>query len=660
MLSLLSPALLSPLAEMGIYLLFDLAIKGTVIMIGGLVLTITLTVVSPRSSAAARHLVWSLSLLSLLALPALSVLLPSWQVPILPQALLATPAPEKVGRSVIGASAISSPPYPSLPEAAQLTFAARQAEGLLTAPLQFEASLAESNGMAQEPKAWNEAWLRWALIVWFGGMVVVLTQLAIGLINLQRMIRRATPVTDPSWNSLLGSLLFGLRITRRVRLLKNNQVMTPMTHGVLWAGVLLPADVDQWSDERRHMVLLHELAHVKRWDCLTQRLAHIVRAIYWFNPLVWVATRQMEMERERACDNQVLSTGTGASDYASHLLDVARSLRSAPYSQMVTAAIVRRSQLECRLRSILNPKLSRRGLTRTTSIFVGVILACVVMPLAALRPISRASHLINREAAANMEEFAPVGFAVQAQYPVVATSAFTNQANEKNADVPGKQPVDPFSHGRTQTSEARTQYDEPAKAQPHDEKPGTEKASDFGQRSEDAQERLQKVLALIHSGHPSAAEELKTALADKDGQVRAQAAWGLGMIGDQSAVQPLITALRDKDSHVRAQAAWALGMKGDSQAVEPLISVLKDTDALVRAQAAWALGMKGDGRAVEHLIETLKDADSQVRAQAAFALGMKGDRRAVEALDAALNDESRLVRKQATWALAAIAVRSLK
>ena len=110
--------------------------------------------------------------------------------------------------------------------------------------------------------------------------------------------------------------------------------------------------------------LAHELAHVKRRDCFTQAMAHLACAAYWFNPLVWIAARRLRAERESACDDLVLAAGTRGSDYAEHLLDIARSLRSGAWPTWSAVTMAHRSQLEGRLMAILNPALPRRSPTR--------------------------------------------------------------------------------------------------------------------------------------------------------------------------------------------------------------------------------------------------------------------------------------------------------
>jgi beta-lactamase regulating signal transducer with metallopeptidase domain len=111
-------------------------------------------------------------------------------------------------------------------------------------------------------------------------------------------------------------------------------------------------------------VLLHELAHVKRWDWLTQLAARLACALYWWHPLAWVAARRLREERELACDDLVLAHGTVASTYAADLLEIARVFRVSPASALAGVAMARRSQLAGRLLAVLDAARSRRSQVR--------------------------------------------------------------------------------------------------------------------------------------------------------------------------------------------------------------------------------------------------------------------------------------------------------
>jgi Zn-dependent protease with chaperone function len=73
--------------------------------------------------------------------------------------------------------------------------------------------------------------------------------------------------------------------------------------------------------------IVHELAHVRRGDWVSQCFARAICALYWFHPLVWVAWRQLQLEAERACDDAVLACAE-ATDYANQLVGLAKRLSS--------------------------------------------------------------------------------------------------------------------------------------------------------------------------------------------------------------------------------------------------------------------------------------------------------------------------------------------
>ena len=285
-------------------ILLDASIKSVIV----LALAAGLNLALKRSSAAFRHLVWLLAVVSCLCLPVISVTLPSWRLPVGPQVVLSAKAiPRFEGN--LNATQLSSPDH--------------RGEILRTPipqvyPNRHTAELpdsvhGESAMAASQATGWRRMSTLWTCIriAWVFGMFVVLLPLLAGLVGIWRIARRGQHIADGSLAELADELVGQLGIKRRVTLLRC-QVEMPLTWGIIRPQVLIPADAENWSTDQQRSVLLHELAHVQRWDWLTQTVAHISCAIYWFNPLVWVADRRMRLERERACDDHVLTNGCRA------------------------------------------------------------------------------------------------------------------------------------------------------------------------------------------------------------------------------------------------------------------------------------------------------------------------------------------------------------
>ena len=433
--------------------IIDITIKGTLLLAiaGGI------TYLLRRASAAARHWVWSFSLFGVLLVPLLSMLLPNWNLPILPEIaavestanvtvsqpeaeatitksiqqdvvkqppsflffkqafinpIMPVPANTQTAANNIVKTQVKTPTAPTEPVIAKESVAVSETavvDEVVTATIPASPK-AENTGLASTflekptkdavvapaqnanmPSSFLESFTstQWILIgvaIWAIGFMVIMGRLLVGMLWIRLMSRKAITITDPYWTNLCHDTCKRFQISRPIRLWQGKNAATPMTWGILKPVVLLPEEADIWPEEKCRVVLMHELAHVKRKDTLTQMMAQIACALFWFNPLVWMAAYKMRVEREHACDDQVLQLGTLASDYAGHLLDIARSLRSAKVASLATIAMARQSQLEGRLLAILNPGLNRRALSPILIGFIAIVMVVVMIPLAAIQP----------------------------------------------------------------------------------------------------------------------------------------------------------------------------------------------------------------------------------------------------------------------------------
>ena len=400
-------------------LALDVAAKSTLILAASGAAALALR----PASAATRHLAWCLGLWGALALPGLALCVPGWAWPILPARggdLSAAPTSPRGDTSISGQSPKES--------AAQAASPALAAGGMIEpsaygrspsgAKVPENSTAAPSSVNPDIPRKFSP-WT-WLAGTWSAVALLILAVPLVGRMALWRLSRRAQAIEEGEWTALLRDLTARLGLSRRVALLRSRHALMPMTWGGLRPVVLLPADADSWPVGRRRDVLLHELAHIQRRDCLTQAIAQVACAVYWFNPLVWIASHRLRIEREHACDDIVLLAGSRASDYAEHLLDLARSLRSHHRHALAALAMARPSHLEGRLASILEASCPRRGLTRPSVVFGLIAMAGLVLPLSAVRLGARPAEA---RAVAREDEAATTPLAGQARPATTAPKA---------------------------------------------------------------------------------------------------------------------------------------------------------------------------------------------------------------------------------------------
>lgn len=325
------------------------------------------------TSASTRHFLWVVSLTMLLALPALTLLLPPafvWQLP-----------------------ADASAQIPAAPESRALAAATEQAAAASALKMQSRAQLLvddegdlllmpEAPGLIAEGPAERVEPNRRAalssgsllLTVWGIGAGLMLLPLVVGTWAGLRLRRTFPAVSRGMLHDALTAAAGELRMTPPVLHVSPGNAM-PMVWGVFRGHLLLPDAANAWEAGRLQAVLLHELAHLHRRDPLSMVVGQLARAAYWFNPLAWWAVSQMRVERERACDDYVLRRDMKPSDYAALLLELTANLRPSGAAS-VALAMADATRLEGRLRTILDPRQNRRVVTGGT--VAATLLAAVV------------------------------------------------------------------------------------------------------------------------------------------------------------------------------------------------------------------------------------------------------------------------------------------
>ena len=190
------------------------------------------------------------------------------------------------------------------------------------------------------------------------GTIIMLLPLLISswkILRLQTSSASGRPLEI--WNNICRP------IRKQYRLLFTSSPSAPFAHGIVHPKVLLPNKSTKWSDQKLHATLTHEAAHLHRRDPLTRIASFVVRAIFWFHPLVWIAHRQLIQAQEESCDQIALSSGIAAEDYAEELLASASHATRTPQDAL---AMARWSQMGKRIHRIINQPTNNTTTMKTT------------------------------------------------------------------------------------------------------------------------------------------------------------------------------------------------------------------------------------------------------------------------------------------------------
>ncbi len=226
---------------------------------------------------------------------------------------------------------------------------------------------------AFDPIAARLPWL------WLIGSPLTFLLTTAGLLGAERLRRSSRPPADDRTAELCRRLAEAMRISRRVGVAVCDRIAAPILLGVVRPMILLPAAAAGWTPEQLEMVLLHELAHVRRFDNLVNLAQRFLESVLFFHPMVWLVSAWVRREREHCCDALVVSRTGRPHDYAALLVALAETFSTSLSRSRVVSSMAERP-LVVRVRQILNKEgSSMRVSSRAISLIFAVTIILAVL-----------------------------------------------------------------------------------------------------------------------------------------------------------------------------------------------------------------------------------------------------------------------------------------
>ncbi|HEY2341938.1 MAG TPA: HEAT repeat domain-containing protein, partial [Chthoniobacteraceae bacterium] len=543
------------------------------------------------------------------------------------------------------------------------------------------ASTETARGFAVRPTF--DSLLPGVVLLWFIGVLYLSSRLAFSWLQLRRLRRSGVEICDPQWVARFARLIEQMRLRRPVRLLESALVEVPTLLGWLRPVILLPASVfTGLTPAQLEAVLAHELAHVRRWDYLTNLLQSFIEIALFYHPAVWWISRKLREERENCCDDVALETMQDRVLYASALaaLEERRSL-----SPPLVLAIAQGTLL-ARIRRIA-------GVGGRKSSLAPVMAVALIAGGAIVRSLS----------------FAPTIFLAN----VFSSTRLSAQEGTKATDAPARPEPWQVAGIRASFGDVRVPFVEPSPAVQREALKicalnGWGAALDPREvavylGSKDVTVRIAAVEALRQTGPAGRpyAKQVAALLGDRAPPARMLAALTLAGMGEAGApfAKEVAALCIDPEFNVRLNALAALRKMGEigrldcrafvkanageltkenmaQQSIDALRApimkalaemetmglpvaadvapLLADRDPAVRRAGAYVLGELGGGRKfAKDIAALLRDDDAAVRLAAVVVLSKLGREGAAHAREIAglINDPERTVRIYAISAL---------
>ncbi|MGI9243832.1 MAG: M56 family metallopeptidase [Verrucomicrobiales bacterium] len=368
----------------------------TLLLRGGLVL-ITAVIVSAiflrRTQASTLRWMWTCLFVLLFVLP-LSLRWQAWQLSV-PQSDLAEAGIAQSPAQEGSTPSIELDPFAGLEteSPSEVEAEAPAADPVITPP-----------PTPSSPASSKE--LRWWSVLWLAGSVSVVFFISSGHLLLWWLCRRRRPAGE-TWQRDAELIAEDFQLRRTPRVYSLAKIRVPTTAGIFRPKILLPPAAEAFTPAQRRATLVHEMTHVRGRDPLFTLLAHLVLAVHWCNPFAWLGLCALRQAQERHCDDAVIASGSGASDYADILVSIASGGGNRfPAAAGIALAMAKRFSLHHRIQLILDRTMRRKKLTQLQKFTLGCVVIGLAAPLAltGIGPASAGAAPAGEAAASSLQK----------------------------------------------------------------------------------------------------------------------------------------------------------------------------------------------------------------------------------------------------------------
>ncbi len=322
--------------------LIELSLKATIILL----VSALIIVMSHKLSAQFRHWIISLTFIILLILPVAVKWIPRFELPVpvhlsrTNQAFVESLSQKNQLSRLEQINEVRTQSTPFSDYSKKGPVNQHVEEMLIGTQHPFDKS---SQEIATTAIPSSSHWHLTLFIIWLGISACFILRLSWGIIQVHLLAQKSIPF---STNQMIN-------VPQAVKVVHHEEVSVPMTYSLFRPTILLPSMAKDWPKETIHAVLLHELAHIRRYDFWIHVCSSVSASLYWFHPLMWWIKHRQWVEREKACDEYVLKMGISPQNYATQLVYVAKNL-ARPIKDLFPVPMIYPSKMKVRVLAILS------------------------------------------------------------------------------------------------------------------------------------------------------------------------------------------------------------------------------------------------------------------------------------------------------------------